>query len=136
MKIIEQPRCEDVGPTQSHAGAAQELAAQCGSAGAVGDTAKVAAKKAEAREVAVATKNGVRGRSCPVHTAGVAVVVVYYRSIPEEIIKVGGIRVAANVGRWEQCDQPGHSRVDATGRNLVVGKGVAGSRVVDNLVRG
>ena len=102
-------------------GTGEELPAQSGCAGAVGDAAKVAGKKAEAGEIAVAAEDRVRGRSVPVDFSGVAVVVVDGEGITGKIIEIAGsIRRRASRTQAD-CDVSVHLGID---------RPAAGSRVV------
>src|SRR5207247_8984845 len=81
-------------------------------------------------DVVIAHPNGIPIRGTPVKAADVVVAVVLKVTHIDEVSDVEGSARGRKVRRWDQRQDFGRYRINATGGNLVSRKGIAGPNTV------
>src|SRR5256886_5782510 len=84
--------------------------------------------------IGVAHPNGIAIRGAPVEAADVVVAVVLKVAHIDEVSDVEGTARGGKVRRWDQRQDFGGYRINATGGNLVSRKGIAGANTVADLI--
>src|SRR5437016_7223845 len=84
--------------------------------------------------IGVAHPNGIAIRGTPIEAAGVVVAVVLKGADIDEGSDVVGTARGGKVRRWDQRQDFGGYRINATGGNVVSRKGIAGANTVADLI--